>query len=71
MTRTTVTRTVLVYGDSNTHGTPPMPHLDFEGRHPPADRWPDVLADALPDWTVIYFDQQKFFEKPFEDYKLI
>jgi lysophospholipase L1-like esterase len=48
-----VTRTLLIYGDSNTHGTPPMPHLDFEGRHAPADRWPGVLAQALPDWTVI------------------
>ena len=48
-----MTRTLLVYGDSNTHGTPPMPHLDFEGRHPPADRWPSVMASLLPDWTVI------------------
>ena len=53
MTRTTVTRTLLIYGDSNTHGTPPMPHLDFVGRHPPADRWPNVMAAHLPDWTVI------------------
>lgn len=48
-----MTRTLLIYGDSNTHGTPPMPHLDFVGRHGPADRWPGVLAQALPDWTVI------------------
>ena len=48
-----MTRTVLCYGDSNTHGTPPVPHLDFEGRHAPADRWPNVMAAALPDWTVI------------------
>ena len=48
-----MTRTLLAYGDSNTHGTPPIPHFDFEGRHPPADRWPEVMAAALPDWTVI------------------
>ncbi len=48
-----MTRTLLIYGDSNTHGTPPVPHLDFTGRHPPADRWPTVVAQALPDWTVI------------------
>lgn len=48
-----MTRTLLCYGDSNTHGTPPMPHLDFEGRHAPGDRWPNVMAAALPDWTVI------------------
>jgi lysophospholipase L1-like esterase len=48
-----VTRTLLCYGDSNTHGTPPMPDLDFEGRHAPADRWPNVMAADLPGWTVI------------------
>ncbi|MGQ0567784.1 MAG: SGNH/GDSL hydrolase family protein [Gemmobacter sp.] len=48
-----MTRTLLIYGDSNSHGTPPMPHLDFVGRHAPPDRWPGVLAADLPDWTVI------------------
>ena len=48
-----MTRTLLIYGDSNTHGTPPMPHLDFVDRHGPADRWPGVMAQALSDWTVI------------------
>jgi len=48
-----VTRTLLVYGDSNTYGTPPMPDLDFIGRHAAADRWPGVMAQGLPDWTVI------------------
>ena len=49
-----MTRVVLCYGDSNTHGTPPMPNLGFVGRHGPDDRWPGVMARALgPDWTVI------------------
>jgi lysophospholipase L1-like esterase len=49
-----VTRTLLCYGDSNTHGTLPMPDLDFMGRLGPGERWPSVLAGFLaPAWTVI------------------
>ena len=45
---------VLCYGDSNTHGTRPLTRLGAVDRHPPADRWPDVMAAALgPDTTVI------------------
>ena len=39
--------TVLIYGDSNTHGTPPMAELGAQGRHPHGSRWPDVMAAAL------------------------
>lgn len=39
--------TILCFGDSNTHGTMPMPSLDFEGRHPHEARWPSVMARAL------------------------
>lgn len=46
-------RTLLCYGDSNTHGTMPMPDLDFSGRFPRADRWTGRLARLLPDWEVI------------------
>lgn len=49
-----MTRTVLCYGDSNTHGTPPMPDLDFKGRWGRNERWPGVMAAALgPAWHVI------------------
>jgi len=49
-----MTRSVLCFGDSNTHGTPPMPDLDFVGRHGPAERWPGVMAAELgPGWRVI------------------
>ncbi len=42
--------TILTYGDSNTHGTPPMHNRD---PHPRLDRrWPTVLRTAL-DCTVI------------------
>ncbi|MCY1126265.1 SGNH/GDSL hydrolase family protein [Frigidibacter sp. RF13] len=40
-------RTVICYGDSNTHGTMPMATLDDLGRLPKADRWPEVMAAAL------------------------
>jgi lysophospholipase L1-like esterase len=45
---------LLAFGDSNTHGTPPMRHSGDSGRHGPAERWPGVCAATLgPDWTVI------------------
>jgi lysophospholipase L1-like esterase len=45
---------VLCYGDSNTHGTPPLRALGEIARHAPADRWPNVMAEALgPGWEVI------------------
>ncbi|MFN0115189.1 MAG: SGNH/GDSL hydrolase family protein [Paracoccaceae bacterium] len=47
-------RTLLCYGDSNTHGTMPMPDLDSSGRFGRAVRWPGVLASALgAGWQVI------------------
>lgn len=47
-------RTVLCYGDSNTHGTVPMPTLLDRRRLPRTERWPGVLAAALgPGWHVI------------------
>jgi len=46
-------RTLLCYGDSNTHGTLPLPDLDTSRRMARADRWTTHLASALPDWEVI------------------
>jgi len=46
-------RTVLLFGDSNTHGTMPMPDLDFDGRFDRGERWAGRLARLLPDWEVI------------------
>lgn len=37
-----MTFTVLTYGDSNTHGTPPMTSLDNNPRI--TSRWPVVMA---------------------------
>ncbi|MCU0912864.1 MAG: hydrolase [Rhodobacteraceae bacterium] len=49
-----MTRTVLVYGDSNSHGTAPMPTLLDMRRFGPDERWPGVMAAALgPGWRVI------------------
>jgi lysophospholipase L1-like esterase len=49
-----MTRTILCYGDSNTHGTAPMATLQDLGRHGPAERWPGVLAARLgPGWRVV------------------
>lgn len=49
-----MTRTVLCFGDSNTHGTPPMPDLGASGRFDRATRWPALMANHLgPDWHVI------------------
>lgn len=47
-------RTVLCYGDSNTHGTMPMARPLDRRRFGPSERWPGVLAAELgPDWRVI------------------
>ena len=49
-----MTRTVLCFGDSNTHGTKPMPTLDGAGRFGHEARWPSVMARALGhDFEVI------------------
>ena len=48
-----MTRSVLLFGDSNTHGTMPMPDLDFQGRFGREERWTGRLAKLLPDWEVI------------------
>ena len=49
-----MTRTILCFGDSNTHGTRPMPTLDGAGRFDHAARWPSVMGKALgPTYEVI------------------
>ena len=49
-----MTRTVLCFGDSNTHGTKPMPTLDGAGRFGHEARWPSVMGQALgADFEVI------------------
>ncbi|WP_102107756.1 SGNH/GDSL hydrolase family protein [Oceaniglobus roseus] len=46
--------TVLVYGDSNSHGTPPMAERGVWTRMPFAQRWTSVAARALgAEWEVI------------------
>lgn len=40
-------KTILCYGDSNTHGTAPLPAPGVDLRHAPGDRWPDAMAAAL------------------------
>jgi len=45
---------ILTFGDSNTHGTPPITQLGRYARYDPQIRWPGVMADTLgPTWTVI------------------
>jgi lysophospholipase L1-like esterase len=47
-------KTVLCFGDSNTHGTMPMRRREDERRFAPHQRWPGVLRQALgEDWDVI------------------
>ena len=46
-------KTLLCYGDSNTHGTMPMPSLGSLGRFARAHRWTTLLQEALPGWEVI------------------
>ncbi len=49
-----MTRTILLFGDSNTHGTMPMRSLSDRGRFGPDIRWGGFLkADLGADATVI------------------
>lgn len=46
--------TILTFGDSNTHGTPPMPNENVNLRLTAGERWPHVMARGLgPDWALI------------------
>ena len=38
--------TILVFGDSNSHGTMPLTRLGEVARHPAGARWPEVMARA-------------------------
>lgn len=45
---------ILTFGDSNTHGTPPVTDRNRFERYTPAIRWPGVMAQALgPDWHLV------------------
>lgn len=47
-------KTVLCFGDSNTHGSVPMRQLGDRRRFPPEVRWPGVMAANLgAGWRVI------------------
>jgi lysophospholipase L1-like esterase len=48
-----MTRTILLFGDSNTHGTMAMPDLGNASRFDRNERWAGRLARLLPDWEVI------------------
>lgn len=39
--------TILVYGDSNSHGTIPLEIMDVFGRFPKGHRWPDIMEQKL------------------------
>ncbi len=60
-------KTVVVFGDSNSYGTPGMPDPDFWGRFAPHERWPGVMLaglgqgwrlveEALPGRTTVHDD---------------
>lgn len=50
---TQATRTLLCYGDSNTHGSLPMPDLETSGRMARGQRWTTLMPADLPGWEVI------------------
>jgi lysophospholipase L1-like esterase len=46
-------RSLLLFGDSNTHGTMPLADLGMSDRFGRDERWPGRLRELLPDWEVI------------------
>ena len=65
-----VPRTILCFGDSNTHGTQAMRDMGDRRRLPRLARWPVVMAAALgPHWEVIaegHPGRTTVFEDPIE-----
>ena len=46
--------TIMTFGDSNTHGTPPIVTRGLYARFPAGVRWPTVMAASLgPDWHLV------------------
>jgi lysophospholipase L1-like esterase len=45
--------TLLCFGDSNTHGTPPIVTRGVYARFDAQTRWPRVAAGLLPGWEVV------------------
>ena len=54
----TVVRTVLVFGDSNTHGTCPMRNAEDVRRYPPDERFVTHAAKRLPAGTTLIAEGQ-------------
>jgi lysophospholipase L1-like esterase len=48
-----MTRTLLLFGDSNTHGTMPMADLSDMGRFDRDERWAGRLQALLSEWEVL------------------
>ena len=49
-----MTRVLLCFGDSNTHGSPPIvARGEGHARHGAGVRWTGVAARALPGWAVV------------------
>ena len=48
-----MSRTLLLFGDSNTHGTIPMSDLTDTRRYGREERWAGRLVLLLPEWEVI------------------
>ncbi len=46
-------KTLLLYGDSNTHGTLPVTALGQSARYGREERWAGRLAQLLPEWEVL------------------
>jgi len=47
-------KTVLCFGDANTHGTMPLGDRDDRRRYAPHERWTGVMAQALgDDWRLV------------------
>lgn len=52
--RIAMTRTLMTFGDSNTHGTPPIVTRGVYHRYGPDIRWPRIALAALgDDWELV------------------
>lgn len=51
--RPAMPRVLLCFGDSNTHGTPPIVTRGVYDRFDAASRWTRLAEAALPDWEIV------------------
>lgn len=60
-------KTILCFGDSNTHGTVAMADMNARSRFPKPDRWPSIMAELLGSGVDVIAEGQPGRNASFDD----